>query len=332
MKTVHRTILTAFAITLIFSSRACADDYIRAGSYNIANFGASKTKEYERSLVSLVNIIVKMDADVIALQEVQPTDFGREQVERLTTLLNKAAKYYKTPAYEFVVADEHTGDETVAYLWRDPVSLESEVSLMEHDVDPDGDALPTFQRVPHYALFKAGNYDFYVVNCHLYTQIDGGSSEGREEEFDAMVKWLKALCTKNEKDAIVIGDFNRFLNGNVWTQLMIQNHSTWFRFPLLEAIKNEVQAFNPDEDEAPEDKYSTTTAKKKSIYDQIIISEGSYYEFTGSPEFGVDVGIIAFDQDDQFKWCTKSWWDATKMLSDHRPIWIRLRMDQEDDD
>lgn len=333
MKTIHRTLLMSLFIILMFSVLTYAADHIRVGSFNIANFGTSEHGEYERSLVGLVNIILQMNADVIALQEIEPTNLGTEQVERLTKLLNKAAKYHDTPTYEFIIAEEHTGDETVAYLWRDPVALESEICLMEHDRDPDGDGVPTFQRVPHYALFSAGNYDFYLVDCHLYTKLKGISSEGRGDEFDSIVKWLKDLVGEDEKDAIVIGDFNRFLNGkSAWKQLMIQGHSEWFRFPLLEGVKGEVQGFDPEKHEAPEDKYSTTTSKKKSIYDQIIVSKGSYHEFTASPQYGVDVGIITFDRDERFKWVAQTWHDATRMLSDHRPIWIRLRIDQDDDD
>ncbi|HUU18942.1 MAG TPA: endonuclease/exonuclease/phosphatase family protein [Sedimentisphaerales bacterium] len=333
MKTSPRIVLTILLTTFVFTAVSYAADYIRVGSFNIANFGMSKTGEYERSLVSLVNIILEMDADVIALQEIQPNDLGTKQVERLTKLLNKAASYKQTPLYDSVIAEEHTGDETVAYLWRDPVTLESDISLLEHEEDPDDDDLSTFQRVPHYALFTAGNYEFYLVNCHLYTKPQSDSSEGRGDEFDAIVEWLKDLAGETEKDAVIVGDFNRFLNGkNAWKQLMIQGHSQWFRFPLLEAIKAETPAFDPKTDDAPEDKYSTTTSESKRIYDQILVSSGSYNEFTTSPQFGVDVGIVAFDQEEQFKWATKKWNDAIKMLTDHRPIWIRLRTDKTDDD
>ena len=140
-----------------------------------------------------MNIIKQADADLIAIQEVEPNDLGREQVQRLAELLNIAADHYGTNRYSHLVADEHTGDETIAFLWRSPVSLESEIALLDHDSDPDGDELPTFQRVPSVGLFSAGDYDFYVVNCHLYTRIQGTSSEGRGEEYDALVLWLQAL-------------------------------------------------------------------------------------------------------------------------------------------
>jgi len=224
-------------------------------------------------------------------------------------------------------------DEQTAFLWRAPVSLESEITLLEHDSDPDGDGIPAFQRTPHVALFKAGNYDFYVVNCHLYTKLTGISSEGRGAEYDALVAWLKNLANKQEKDAIVLGDFNRFLNGKSdWVRLMIANHSNFFRFPLLEAIKNAVPAFNPMKHDAPSDAYSTTTSPSKRIYDQILISQGSYHEFTSSPQWDSDIGIITFDNDSAYEWFIESWHNAIYMLSDHRPVWIRLRIDLPDDD
>ena len=145
------------------------------------------------------------------------------------------------------------------------------------------------------------------------------------DEYDALVSWIRALDADTESDAIVIGDFNRFLNGkSKWKNLMVPGHANDFRFPLLEAIKNEVPTFDPKKHEAPEDKYSTTTSKKRSIYDQIIISSASYDEFVASPVFGTDVGIVDFDNNPAFEWFVASWTNATRMLSDHRPVWIRV--------
>jgi len=302
--------------------------YIRVGTFNIANLG--DTNEFERSLISIVNIILEMDADLICLQEIEPNELGREQVNRLTKLLNKTSGFYKTNNFEYAISEEFTGDELVAFLWRSPVSLQSEITLLDHDEDPDNDGIRTFQRVPAIALFQAGNYDFYVVNCHLYTKLTGKTSEGRGAEYDALLNWLKKLVNEEEKDAIVLGDFNRFLNGKkIWKHLMISNHEDYFRFPLLEAIQRDNPNFNPNKSEAPSDRYSTTTSKKLSIYDQIIISKGSYNKFTISPKFGEDVGIIPFDNDKQYEWFIGSWYDAIKLLSDHRPVWIKMRIDTE---
>ena len=63
-----------------------------------------------------------------------------------------------------------------------------------------------------------------------------------------------------------------------------------------------------------------------------MVSKGSDHEFTADPKFGEDVGLVEFDQEEQFKWVTDSWHDAIRMLTDHRPVWIRLRTDKSDDD
>lgn len=332
MKIKSYYIIILFGYILLFTQIIWAAEYIKVGTFNIANFG--DRDEYKRSLISLVNIINEMDADVIAIQEVEPNELGSEQVSRLTTLLNKAAKFYDKNHYDFAIADDYTGDETVAFLWREPVTLESEISLLEHDEDPDGNGKRTFQRVPSVALFNAGDYDFYIVNCHLYTKLSGSESEGRAAEYDALVTWLEELAEEVEKDAIVLGDFNRFLkNKKSWKHLMIDGHDEFFRFPLLEGIKSEVSAFDPKKSHAPEDKYSTTTSSKSPmIYDQILISEGSYNEFTQSLQFGVDVGIIVFDNDKQYEWFIDNWHNAIALLTDHRPVWIRMQIDKGDDD
>ena len=114
--------------------------------------------------------------------------------------------------------------------------------------------------------------------------------------------------------------------------MMILNHEAHFRFPLLEAIENDEPSFDPNTKDAPEDQHSTTTSKKKSIYDQIIISKGSYTEFPNSPQLGTDVGIVAFDNDTHYEWFVSDWHKVTRMLSNHRPVWIRLRIDLPDDD
>lgn len=120
MKIFRKIILNVLLFHLTLCTITSGIDYIRVGSFNIANLGASEEGEYKRSLVSLVNIIMEMNADVIALQEIEPTELGEKQVERLTKMLNKAAKFTNQSEYEYLIAEEHTGDETAAYLWREP--------------------------------------------------------------------------------------------------------------------------------------------------------------------------------------------------------------------
>ena len=76
MKKIARTFFVGLMLTVFVWTAANSAPYIRVGSFKITNFGLSDKGEYERSLVSLVNIILEMEADVIALQEIEPTELG----------------------------------------------------------------------------------------------------------------------------------------------------------------------------------------------------------------------------------------------------------------
>ena len=216
------------------------DGEIRIATFNIANFGARRSQEYERSLISLANTLLETNADLIALQEVEPSELGRKQVERLNELLNRAASFYGLESYQYAISDKDGGDELTAFLWRDPVVLDSSIASLPHDRDHDNDGKRSFQRVPQMAAFHAGNFDFVVVNCHLYTQPIGNSSEGRILENRMIAEWLEAVSESDEEqDVIVLGDLNRHLGNRgdeAWQELMYDGHEDHFRFPLLEAI------------------------------------------------------------------------------------------------
>ena len=312
------------------------DGEIRLATFNIANFGA--TSEYKRSLIALTNILLKTNADLVCLQEIQPNSKGKDQVRRLKELLNEAADFYNTKPYKYKVSQLDQGDELTAFLWRRPVVLDSNIESFPHDTDHDNDGKRSFQRVPQMAAFHAGEFDFVVVNCHLYTKPYGNSSEGRIVENGMLANWLKSVAANSggEQDAIVLGDLNRHLgNGGdtAWTKLMVNNHQQFFRFPLLEAIKNDHSGFNPLAHRyAPTDEYSTTASKSKNIYDQIVISKGCYAEYVSNPGFGVDVGVVDFDNHESFEWFAHNYELTSDYLTDHRPVWIDLRFDVGDDD
>jgi len=212
-------------LLVISQGPATADEFIRIATFNIANLG--DRDEYSRSLIALTNIVLKTEADLVAIQEVEPNQLGQDQVERLVDLLNVASAHYGMQPYTHAISPEHIGDETTAFVWRNPVELLGEIELLSHDADPDGDGLRTFQRVPSIAPFRAGTYDFLVVNCHLYTKVEGVSSEGRRAELEVLAIWLRSLPSETEKDAVVLGDFNRFLNDSsrtTWTAFMPFDH------------------------------------------------------------------------------------------------------------
>lgn len=311
--------LLMMAMLLIAVSIASASTTVRVASFNIANLG--DRTEAVRSLFTIVNCIRKTNADIIAIQEVEPNDLGNRQIEELVELLNKAADYYSTSYYQSVIVSPGAGDEDYAFIWRSPAQLADEIFVMPHDEDSDDDGIPTFVRPPVVATFTVGNTDLSIVNCHLYTKTYKKSGDGRGAELTEIADYLVDHASEN---VIALGDFNRFLNGKgVWKNIATPNHDSHYRFVLLESIPG-LDLFK---DEAPSDEYSTTTAKKLSVYDQIIISQALFDEFGQTAVFGTNVGLYAFDATPECEWFGNDWYTVQDIISDHRPVWIELTVD-----
>jgi endonuclease/exonuclease/phosphatase family metal-dependent hydrolase len=221
------------------------------------------------------------------------------------------------------------GGEAAAFLWRRPVSLQGEPKPLEERERSFDDNGPNFKRTPSFALFSAGKTDFYVVTCHLTDALAEGRNKGQAEEYAALADWLRKLEGREEKNAVVMGTFNRFVSGKApWGNLWSAAEEGHFRFPILDAIRAADKKFDPSQDEAPEPRYSTTVGRKATLRDQIVLSRGLTTEFrAAAPKLGEDVGIVDFDNDDQYRWAVGSWSDAATMLSDHRPIWVRLAIE-----
>ena len=291
----------------------------------------------------MVNIIRKSKADVLCLQGLAAESYGNRasetavaQTRRLVDWLNKAAEHDKTSPYKYIIAKpKGNGDEAVAFFWCKPVSLESKPQTLEEVRDKESFRdESSFVRTPIYARFSAGKSDFYVVNCHLDPHVQSHQTPGRAAEYAALVGWLGGLDERQEKDAIILGNFNLFSGSKrPWRHIMTADHKDNYRFPLLEATWAAERSFDQTEDEAPSDRHSTTTGRQPSMSDQFIISAGLFKEFGREvPKFGEDVGVVDFDNDDSYSWATGEWSDATAVLSNHRPIWIRIAIDGEDDD
>lgn len=313
--------------------------HIRLASWNISKLGANDKEEYNRSVLGLVNILRKTNADLICLQGLSAegyredaTEIAKEQLRRLVNLLNRAASHDGTPSYNFSLC-KGQGGEAAAFLWRRPVSLQGEPKPLE-ERERGGDDGPNYRRPPSLALFSAGKTDFYVVSCHLTESLAEGRMKGQAEEYTALAEWLRKLEGQEEKDAVVLGTFNRFAASKApWATFWTAADDGHFRLPLMEAIRVAEKKFDPAQDEAPLPRYGTSVGRKATLRNQIAISRGLTTEFrAAAPKFGEDVGIVDFDNDDQYQWAVGDWNDAASLLSDHRPIWIRLAIDQGDDD
>jgi len=334
-----------FYILLLFLS-ACSDgtdvtaftpaqingSTIKIASFNIAELGNEKMDKDFEAIAKMINRF-----DLIALQEVQDTG-GKEAVMNIYTALNKiSGNSYALPLVIPNSGKGFPGIEGYAFIYRDPVALDNRVSPVYDFRSDDHDI---YGRIPGFAHFKAGTFDFVVATVHL----QWGNIDRRAKEVMDIKQWLIEYANRSvaeERDLIIVGDFNRYGDGKPkgnLTDAVIDSHNAPFdslvdfnelaqtyRLISLEFLPTLYTRF------ASLDAQSTTIATENALYDQIMISAGSFREYTATPSlFGEDIGVVAFDM--EAPWTEKKHEEIKAAISDHRPIWARFRIDLGDDD
>lgn len=308
-------------------------DFIKVATFNIAELGEGSHPD-TRDELAIAGMLVNLDLDLIAIQEVGTKDTGENQVQLITSHMNGLLGP-DTPRYNCITSFFDTGDERYAFIWRSPVVMTSGLKMMDDTSEYKGSV---FVRAPVYCSFKAGDFDFVFMNVHLYTRIKKTNTKGRKWEYRELVNWLKYQVQNNpEKDYLIVGDMNRYLDSQAypktgaWSKLTYPNFKNDFRLVLHEALPGD----DYDLKHAPTDEWSTTIAQRRSMYDQILISTGAKKEFglvqgDLDARFGENVGIEDFDNEEQYS--GMGFYQVKYTISDHRPVWAKFKINLGDDD
>ena len=324
------------SFSLLAGQALAEPGYLKLATFNIAELGEGSHPD-TRDERAIAKMLVNLDLDLIAVQEVGTSQRGADQVWTIVNHMN-ALQGPSTPSYTCMTTSQETGDERYAFIWRSSAVLLTPPKKMADTDEYEGSR---FVRTPVYCLCKAGDFDFVLMNVHLYTRIDNpdpNNPMGRKFEYEQLVKWLKHQVQAGaEKDFIIVGDWNRYLDGSAyprdsaWSVITYPGFENDYRFPLLEALpgRDYHAAY------APSDEWSTTQTKSKTMYDQVLISAGAYREFGMLEEgldarFGENVGIEDFDNWEEYK--DMEWRELKYVISDHRPVWVKFRVDMGDDD
>jgi len=177
--------------------------------------------------------------------------------------------------------------EIYAFLYKtDKVEYLEESYLFSDEKD-------LFIREPFFAKFKAGNFDFYVINIH---SIYGDNITGRRAEALLLDDiYLSVQNMNDENDVMLLGDFNLSPTDEGFVELL--------EIPDMMYINGE-----------------TPTSIKDKLYDNIFFQSNYTKEFTG--KFGVvKFDEIIFGNDDK---------RASLMVSDHKPLWSEFDMSDDD--
>ena len=177
---------------------------ILVASWNLTNFGL---QERERPHLEIMADIIK-PFDVVAFQEVA------DDVSDFNTLISILGD-----KWDYLYSDVAGNQERLGVIYRtdrlEPTGLAAELAMRGYErakieiegIDPEEDPFSGFNRNPYMISFKGGNFEFSLVNVHLYWS----NMNWRRLEAKALGKWAQSRVKKDgppNNDIILIGDFN----------------------------------------------------------------------------------------------------------------------------
>lgn len=154
-----------------------------------------------------------------------------------------------------------------------------------------------FDRIPYQQSFRAGNFDFTLVTCHLYYGEGRAGVDRRRKEAEALLRFVERSANfAVEHDWIILGDLNE----------------TRGKENLPAFVEAGWKVLNTE----------PTNLGGKEVYDNLLIDP----KFT--PEWSGRAGAVRFD-DFKFRGNDKA---ARESVSDHRPAYADFVTNLPDDD
>lgn len=256
---------------------------ITVASWNLKNFGQTKLNDPDRIKV-IISVLKKYD--IIAIQEVQ--DASLTLPTELIKKINETGENYNVVSSDRV---GRTKKEQYLFIYDDDI-IDFLPNTTGYGIEPNDE----FSREPFYAMFKAGNFDFYLITIHT-------DPDDVDVEIPALKKAYQDLQDKttDEDDIILLGDFNAKAPG--------VTADSYITMDSIAMIPNIVFTIMEE-----------TNTRGGNAYDNIIFQGNytcEYSDSAGVYTFWVDFQLT---EDDGFK------------ISDHKLVWAKFRIDQEDDD
>lgn len=176
-------------LILFLSEEISAENTISVTSWNLENFGKSKTD----SVIEFIATTVK-DYDVVAIQEVVAGNGGSQAVAKLNDALNR-----KGSKWDYTVSNPTSSTnsfkiERYAFIWKTSKLRKIGDAWLEKQYSIDID------REPFFATFKSNDKLFTLVTFHAITKAKQPETE---------IKYFKFLPAEYPNlNLIFCGDFN----------------------------------------------------------------------------------------------------------------------------
>jgi hypothetical protein len=177
------------------------DETLNLATWNIREFG--KARRTEAAIHYLAEILGQFDLIGIVELRDDLTDLGR--------VLKILGPYWRA-VYSDMIPDAGGNRERLGFIYDKRAVVFNGLAA---EANPPRarkgfEYLPekSFWRAPYMASFRAGNFDFVVLSAHIRW---GESTEARRQELERLADWIEAKRlekTSEDKDLIVMGDFN----------------------------------------------------------------------------------------------------------------------------
>jgi exonuclease III len=263
------------------------DENILIGTWNIQNLNNRKTS---RALQYIADICERFD--IIAIQEIKTDLRGLAKLQKLLP-----------GNYKFMVTDPTGNYERFAFFYDKrtviPTGLVCEIGFTVPASTHSGYQL---HRMPYCASFKAGRFDFVIVNVHIYCGSVAEEKNWREEEIKKLVEFIdkRSKTERNkvfDRDFFVVGDFNIEELGDRFFDALV---SKGFRMPLH--MDTLFTNFNRD-----------------ATYDKIAWVDRSSFIFENRCNVVPFSNVLYQDADPK---------GGKKEISDHLPLWAEFRINK----
>ena len=279
--------LAAYAYVSLDQNQTSETQTTKIAAFNIQIFGKTKSDKPE-VMVVLTNIV--REFDIVLIQEIR--DATEQTIPNFIQQINQANgvlySYIESPRL-----GRTTSKEAYAYIYNTQT-----VQFIQGSDYVYNDNKDVFEREPYIATFKIGNFDFTLAGIHT-------KPEDAYNEIGNLTTVISSIQTAkpNEKDIIVMGDFNA--NGSYYNEDDTSN-------PLKAPQYNWIITNNID-----------TTIKTDNTYDRIII-----LDTTLNHEY--DAGTAqAFHFDQAYGLNNQTFFEE---ISDHYPVFAQYKTNLQDDD
>lgn len=287
-----------------------AENKLLIATWNLTNFGLQKREDKHISMMARICSYF----DITAIQEIA------DDLNHLNKLLEKLGKNYSV-----LITDIAGNKERLGYIYNKkkvkPTGMIAELAMRGYEkrkifiqIGDQEDSLTFdgFNRNPYLTTFKAGDFEFTLVNVHLYWS----NYSFRRLETMALSKWAKSRVKKAfppNNDIILIGDFNM-------AKLSADDE---IYAPL---VKNGLYVPKYDTD------LIGTNLAGDAHYDEI-----AFFPSRTDEDFADRIGVFDFD-----KVIFQGLWHKTDReqqkkfykyiryyMADHRPLWCQFNINRE---